>query len=67
MSFNFVPVSSLFLFFGGGFGFSLVLEESSSSSFKKGFVLIGTEFVELGESLTASGLSGPNTYGKDKA
>lgn len=67
LSFSFVPESSLFLFFGGGFGFSYVFEGlSSSSSFKNGFVLTGSEFVSLGESLTLSGLSGPNICGRDK-
>ena len=66
LSFSFVPESSLFLFLGGGFGFSYVFEELSSSSFKNGFVLTGSEFVSLGESLTLSGLSGPNICGRDK-
>ena len=56
--------SSLFLFLGGGFGLLLVVvlfEGISGSSFKKGFVLLATEFEsgELFESLTPSGLSGP--------
>ena len=69
LSFSFVPESSLFLFLGGGFGFSYVFEELSSSSFssfKNGFVLTGSEFVSLGESLTLSGLSGPNICKRDK-
>ena len=65
LSFSLVPDSSLFFFFGGGFGFgSLAFDEFSGSSFKKGLVLIATEFAVLGESLTLSGLSSPNTCGK---
>ena len=64
LSLHFIPESSLFLFLGKGVGLSLISEEFSESSSKKGFVLTGTEFVELGLSLIPSGLSGPNICGE---
>lgn len=63
-SVSFAPDSSLFLFLGGGFGFSLISEGLSGSSSRNGFVLTGTEFEGLGELSRPSGLSGPNIYRK---
>jgi len=57
-SLSLVPVSSLFLFFGGGFGFSLAIGELSFSSMK-GFPVLSTELKVSVEFSEPSGLSGP--------
>ena len=63
-SFSLVPVSSLFLFLGGGFGFSLVIGELSFSSMK-GFPVLSTELEESVEFSEPSGLgSGPKIWEK---
>ena len=54
-SLSLVPVSSLFLFLGGGFGFSLVIGELSFSSMK-GFPVFSTELKESVEFSEPSGL-----------
>lgn len=62
LSFSLVPDSSLFLFLGGGFGFSLVTGELSFSSMK-GFPVLSTELKESVESSEPSGLgSGPKIW-----
>lgn len=64
-SFSLAPDSSLFLFLGGGFGFSLVIVELSFSS-RKGFPVLSTELEESVEFSEVSGLgSGPKTYEKN--
>ncbi len=69
LSFSLVRESSLFLFLGGGLGFSLVIVEFSFSSIKgfpvKGLPVLSTEFEESVESSVGSGLaSGPKTCKK---
>ena len=65
-SFSLVPDSSLFLFLGGGFGFSLVIGGELSFSSMKGFPVLSTELTESVEFSEPSGLgSGPKICEKN--